>query len=152
MCIIIIAWDWPALMRMPALPYPPHVCHSLVYCPAADNLYVLGFTISVPLKQSRRTDTISRAEIAFEWDVLHGDFYDRVCARMDLDPKEAILGYKFELDPKSSILQLPQNDPHIFDGMLEKIKSRIARARTCTVVLEIHNLVCFIRFNGCTTD
>lgn len=101
----------------------------------------VGFTISVPLKQLSCQDTPSRAEIAFEWDTLFGDFYNRICARMDLDPKDASLGYKFEVDPKKSIIQLPSNDPTAFNTMLEKAKSRIARARTRAVVLEIYDLV-----------
>jgi hypothetical protein len=101
----------------------------------------LGFTVSVPLKSFRRNDTPSRAEITFEWEILYGDFYDRICARMDLDPKEAALGYKFEGDAKKSIIRLPSNDSMTFDTMLDKVKSRIARARTRAVILEIHDLV-----------
>lgn len=106
------------------------------------NDILVGFTVSVPLKQHRSHDTQSRAEIAFEWDTLVGDFYDRVCARMDLDPKDAMLGYKFEVDPKRLIIRLPPNDLVAFNTMLDKVKSRISRARTRSVVLEIHDLVC----------
>ena len=60
---------------------------------------------------------------------------------MDLDPK---LGYKFEVDPKRSIIQLPSNTTIIFDTMLVKTKAHIARARTHAMVLEIHNLVCAV--------
>lgn len=132
------------------LPYL-RVCHSLVYSAIIDNLCVLGFVVSVPLKKSRRNDLMSRAEIAFEWDVLYGDFYDRVCARMDLIPEEAILGYKFDVDSKRNIILLPQNGPDVFNSMLDKTKSRIARARTRAVVLEIHDLVRSIWFSGWTT-
>lgn len=118
---------------------------NLVYG-AAPNIPFPGFNVTVPLKQFRRTDTPSRAEIAFEWDILCGDFYDRICARMDLDPKEAVLGYKFETDTKNSIVRLPSNDPTTFDTMIEKVRSRIARARTRAVVLEIHDLVCTALF------
>jgi hypothetical protein len=65
---------------------------------------------------------------------------------MDLDPKDTMLGYKFEVDAKRSIVQLPLNNPVAFNTMLEKVKSRIARARTHAVVLEIHDLACFICF------
>ena len=93
---------------------------------------------------------MSRAEIAFKWDILYGDFFDRVCARMDLNPEEAILGYKFDADAKRTIIRLPQNGSDVFNLMLDKIKSCIARARTRAVVLEIHDLVCSILFNGWT--
>jgi hypothetical protein len=93
------------------------------------------------LKKLSRQDTLGQAEIIFKWDIPTGDFFDRVCARMDLDPKDAVLGYKFEVDPKKSIIQLPSNDVVAFATMLEKVKSRIARARTRAVVLEIHDLV-----------
>lgn len=136
---------------MLALLYP-HVSPSPFNCAATDNLCALGFIVSVPLKQFRRSDTMSCAEIAFRWDVLYGDFYDRLCARMDLDPKEATLGYKFEPDSKKTIIRLPQDDPDTFNLMLEKIKSRIARARTRAVVLEIHNLVRLIWFDGCPAN
>ena len=98
------------------------------------------------MKRLSLRETPSRAEIAFEWDILFGDFYDRICARMDLDLKDAVLGYKFEVDAKKSIIQLPSNNPIAFNTMLEKVKSRIARARTRAVVLEIHDLVCFVCF------
>lgn len=96
------------------------------------------------MKLVSRRDTPSRAEIAFEWDILFGDFYDRICARMDLDPKDAALGYKFDVDPKKSIIRLPMNNTSSFDTMLEKAKSRIARARTRAVIIEIHDLVRFV--------
>ena len=107
-------------------------------------MYTLGFTVSVPLKQFRHRDTASRAELVFDWNIPYGDFYDQICARMDLNPKDATLGYKFEVDLKRSIIQLPSNTPTVFDTMLVKTKARIARACTRAVVLEIHNLVCSI--------
>ena len=83
--------------------HPSHLSRELYstisYCVSIDNMPVLGFTVSVPLKKSRRNDTVSCAEIAFERDVLYGDFYDRICAGMELEPKDAMLGYKFEVDP-----------------------------------------------------
>ena len=60
---------------------------------------------------------------------------------MDLNPNKAALGYKFEGDPKTSIIQLPPNDPAIFDTMLEKVKSCTKCAQTHAVILEIHDLV-----------
>lgn len=107
---------------------------------------MIGFTVSVPLKLLRRRDTPSRDEIAFEWDIPYGDFYDRICARMDLDPTEATLGYKFDSEAKNRVIRLPPNDSTVFDVMLDKTKSRIARARTRPVLLEIHNLVCLFLF------
>ena len=96
--------------------------------------------------------TVSRAEIAFEWDVFYGDFCDRICVRMQLEPKDAMLGYKFEVDPKKSLIQLPLNNPATFNTMLDKIKSRMARARTRTVFLKIYDLVCFIWMVEVLTD
>ena len=69
---------------------------------------------------------------------------------MDLDPREATLGYKFDALPKKSITRLSPNDPAAFNAMLEKVKSRIAPARTRAMVLEIHTLVCFIWFANLT--
>ena len=128
----------------PSLP-PRKFMFAFVNSPV-DDVLALGFIVSVPLKQFRRNDIPSRDEIAFEWDIPYGDFYDRICARMDLDPKEAMLGYKFTVETKTSIVRLPSNGSAIFNVMLEKIKSRIARARTRPVVLEIHNLVCLFTF------
>ena len=117
-----------------------------------NNIPVLGFTVSVPLKQFRHQDTPSRAEIVFEGDTPYGDVYDRVCAHMDLNPNEAALGYKFEGDPKTSIIWLPPDDPAIFDTMLEKVKSRTKCAWTCAVILEIYNLVRYIYSLGLTVN
>jgi hypothetical protein len=103
-----------------------------------------GFTVSVPLKQLSRRDTPSRVEIAFEWDIPFFNFYDRICAHMDLDPKDAVLGYKFDTDPKKSIIRLPSDGPAAFSTMVEKVRSCIACARSRVVILEIHNLVRFI--------
>ena len=124
-------------------PLPPRESDfSFIYCLPDNNTPALGFTVSIPLKQFRRKDTPSRAEVTFEWDIPYGDFYDRVCARMDLDPKEAILGYKFEVDPKKSIIRLPSDNLTVFNTMLEKTKARIQRARTRAVILQVHDLVC----------
>jgi len=60
---------------------------------------------------------------------------------MDLDPKVAKIGYKFEVDPKRSIIEIRADNTAGYDVMLEKIKDRIARACTRQVILEIHNLV-----------
>ena len=84
--------------------------------------------------------------MTFEWDILYGDFFDRICARMDTDPKDALLGYKFEVDPKRSIVRLASDNSATFNAMLEKTKDRIACARTRAVILEIHDLVLFIWF------
>lgn len=65
---------------------------------------------------------------------------------MDLDPKDAVLGYKFDVDPKKSIIQIPSSDLVAFNTMLDKVKSRIARACTCAVVLEIHDLAHYYLF------
>lgn len=98
------------------------------------------------MKQLSIHDTPSRGEISFQWDILPGDFYDRVCARMDIDLKDGMLGYKFESDAKKSIVRLPSNDLAAFNSMLEKAKSRIRRARTRVVILEIYDLVCLVCF------
>ena len=60
---------------------------------------------------------------------------------MDLDPKDAMLGYKFDIEAKKSIIHLRPDDPVAFSSMLEKVKSRIVRSRHRAVILEIHNLV-----------
>ena len=127
----------------PSLP-PRKLGFRLSYNVTIDDTTILGFTVSVPLKQHRHKDIVSQGEIAFEWEIPFGDFYDHICARMNLDLTEAVLGYKFETDAKKSIICLPSDDLAIFDAMLEKVKSHIACARTCAVVLEIHNLVRFI--------
>lgn len=134
----------PTIPEDPRPSLPPHESESSLVYDIPINNAPTGFTVSVPLKQSRRQDTPSRAEIALEWDILFGDFYDRISARMDLDLKDAVLGYKFKGDSKRSIIRLPSNDLVAFDTMLEKVKSRIACARTRAVVLEIHDLVHFI--------
>lgn len=65
---------------------------------------------------------------------------------MDLNPKDAVLGYKFEVNPKKSIVQLPSNKPTSFNTILEKVKSHMGHACTRAVILEIHNLVIFMLF------
>ena len=117
-----------------------------------NNIPVLGFTISVPLKQFQRQDTPSQAEIVFEGDTPYGDVYDHVCAHMDLNPNKAALGYKFEGDPKTSIIWLPPDDPAIFDTMLEKVKSHTKHAQTRAVILEIHDLVRYIHSHVLTVN
>ncbi|KAF9781634.1 hypothetical protein BJ322DRAFT_1023023 [Thelephora terrestris] len=128
------------LQGIPA-PLFPHMIQNLTSSMGLKNNISIGFTVSVPSKPLGRQDTLSRAEITFEWNVLFHDFYDCICARMDTNMDDAMLGYKFDSDPKKSIIRLPSNNSTAFDTMLEKVKSRITRARTHAVVLEIHNLV-----------
>ena len=71
---------------------------------------------------------------------------------MDLNPNKAALGYKFEGDPKMSIIRLPPDDPVIFDTMLEKVKSHTKCAQTHAVILEIHDLVRYIHSHGLTVN
>ena len=68
------------------------------------------------------------------------DFFERVCANMDVQPADAILGYKFSGGRVSDPANRLANAEDLAQAMSQAI-DKIKRARTREVILEIHNLV-----------
>ena len=57
-----------------------------------------NINVSVPLNTGIVGGTVSRVTLRLALDISFQDFFSRVCARMDLDPLKASLGYKFHTD------------------------------------------------------
>jgi hypothetical protein len=74
-------------------------------------------------------------------DIPFVDFFSRVCARMDLDPLDARLGYKYGSDRARDPPNQLSNEEELRNAM-EKGRNKLRLARTRGVILEIHNLVC----------
>ena len=73
-------------------------------------------------------------------DLPGNDFFERIRANMDLIPANTVLGYKFWGDHVSDLPnQLANAEDHV--QAMARAVEKIRHARTCEVILEIHNLV-----------
>ncbi|KAI6006008.1 hypothetical protein EDD15DRAFT_2359124 [Pisolithus albus] len=96
-------------------------------------------SVSVPLNTGVVGGTVSRVQLRFALDVDFKDFFSRVCAKMDLDPKVAELGYKYHTDrARDPPHQL--SDSEQLSEAFERGRQLMKRARGRQVILEIHNL------------
>ena len=97
--------------------------------------------ISVPLNTQIVKGTATHVNICLALDISFQDFLSCVCACMDLDPLEAYLGYKFHTDRVQDPSHWLFNEKELRFAMSHGAEL-IKHARTCTISLEIHNLVC----------
>ncbi|KAI6140852.1 hypothetical protein BKA82DRAFT_4362785 [Pisolithus tinctorius] len=74
-------------------------------------------SVSVPLNTGVIGGTVSHVQLHFATDIGFDDFFSHICAKMDLDLKEAELGYKYHTDWSNACKHLSRQ-----------------------VILEIHNL------------
>ncbi|KIK12106.1 hypothetical protein PISMIDRAFT_45780, partial [Pisolithus microcarpus 441] len=97
-------------------------------------------SVSVPLNTGVVGGTVSCVQLCFALDVDFKDFFSRVCAKMDLDPKVAELGYKYHTDrvhdPPHQLSDSEQLS-EAFEHGHQLMKWACGRQ----VILEIHNLL-----------
>lgn len=110
-----------------------------------DNLVVMCFTvhniaISVPLNTGAIGGIITRENIVVPTDISFNDLFSRLCAKMDLDPQGAILGYKFNRDLRRAPYTELKGEDDLHVAMARGV-DLIERARKRVVVLEIQNMV-----------
>lgn len=96
--------------------------------------------MSVPLHTGLVGGITTREELNLSTDISFDDFTSQVCTKMDLEPQNAVLGYKFNKDRRRDpYLNLTNADQ--LRAAMAKGADLIERARTRRVVLEIQNLV-----------
>ncbi|KAF8990081.1 hypothetical protein BDQ17DRAFT_1434022 [Cyathus striatus] len=86
-----------------------------------------------PPAQQPREDRVIDTGLPFD------DFYDHICAHMDLQPNDALIGYKFKWD---HVCDAPHrlSSAEEYHTMIEITIGKICHALHRDVVLEIHNL------------
>jgi hypothetical protein len=100
-----------------------------------------SISVSVPLNTADHgTAAAKRTEFNMPLDLEYGDFMSRLCARMDLDKRTAMLGYKYHTDRARNLPHTLSNEEEYRIALKMGI-SLMQRARTRIVVHEIHNLV-----------
>ncbi|THU97007.1 hypothetical protein K435DRAFT_857992 [Dendrothele bispora CBS 962.96] len=97
------------------------------------------FNLSIPVGTDIVRGTISTTSLRLDFTIAFGDFFSRVCAKMELDPLQALIGYKFSDDRVKDPARRLTNDDE-FQDALAKVKDKMRRARTREVVMIIHNL------------
>lgn len=80
--------------------------------------------------------------LRLETNLPYEDFMSRVCANMDLQPDDAMIGYKFDGERVSDPPHQLSNATELEIAM-DKAIHKIQRARKNLVIMEIHNLVRF---------
>lgn len=107
--------------------------------PSAPVIVPSNLTVSLPLNTGVVGGRVSRVQIRVPLDISFEDFFSRVCAKMDLDPADAELGYKYHNDRVRDAPHLLSDAQQLHEA-LERGSLLMQRARSRQVVLEIHNL------------
>ncbi|EDR13469.1 uncharacterized protein LACBIDRAFT_322428 [Laccaria bicolor S238N-H82] len=122
--------DRPENLPAPATPRP---------ATARPQVATTHVDISVPRNTEVENGVVTRLIVRLPTDLPWNDFFDRICANMDLIPANAVLGYKFSGDRISDPPnRLANAEDHV--QAMARATEKIKRARTREVVLEIHNL------------
>ncbi|KIK24467.1 hypothetical protein PISMIDRAFT_98480 [Pisolithus microcarpus 441] len=96
---------------------------------------------SVPQNTGVVGAVVTRSNLRLPCDISFVDFWDRLCAHMDLDPTEAVIGYKFSTDRVGDALRSLANENDLRVA-IDHGQGLVHRARTCKIEVVIHNLVC----------
>ncbi|KAJ2913752.1 hypothetical protein MD484_g6668, partial [Candolleomyces efflorescens] len=95
-------------------------------------------TITIPLNTGIVGGIITRIPLRLPSDIGFPDFFDRVCAKMDLDPTKAQLGYRLAGEPVRNVYRLGMEED--LRTAMDKLLHKMKRARTKEHVLEIENM------------
>ena len=101
---------------------------------------VTHLDFSIPKNTGVISGIVTRSNLHLQTDIKFIDFFDHVCAHMDLVPAEAELGYKFSSDRVGDVPRTLANEQD-FANAIENGQSLVRRARTQKVEILIHNLV-----------
>lgn len=96
--------------------------------------------VSVPCHTGHVSSTTTFEEIILPTNISFGDFYSRVCSKMDLEPQTVSLGFKFNRDLRRDPYRDLTNEHQLRAAMAHGVYL-IQRARKRRVVLEIRNMV-----------
>ncbi|KAF7966489.1 hypothetical protein HWV62_38126 [Athelia sp. TMB] len=135
----------PGYQQPPAtMPAPVH--RMLIFCPfnistrTNSSIQAPNIDVSVPLNTGVVGAVVVRVTLRLPTNIPFEDFFSRICARMDLDPLTASLGYKYASDRVRDPPHQLSNEQELWVAM-EKGVNKIRHARTREVILEIHNLL-----------
>ena len=110
-----------------------------------NNIFLFAFTVhnitvSVPLNTGLVGGITKREQFEVSTDISFEDMFERLCAKMNLNPCNASLGYKFNKDLRRTKYNELTNEDQLRTALARGVEL-IERARTRPVVLEIQNLV-----------
>lgn len=101
---------------------------------------VQAITVSIPLNTGIVGGLVTRRELHLPSNLAFADFYSRICANMDIQPKDASVGYKYHNDKaKDPPRQL--SDVNEYNAMMNEMVRKVLAARSKNPVLFLHNLV-----------
>ena len=83
---------------------------------------------------------VTRVFLRLPSDIIFGDFFSHVCARMDISPTDSLLGYKFSGDPACTLPYRLSNEEELHDAIKKGI-GKMKRSQKHDVFIKIHNLV-----------
>jgi hypothetical protein len=100
-------------------------------------------TLSIPLNTNVVGGIVTYIPLCLPFDLSFEDFFSRVCARMELNPLDAQLGYRFEGDRQQDPTFRLANDEDLQTAKA-RTQDKMRRARTREVVVKLVNLVRFL--------
>ncbi|KAJ2932922.1 hypothetical protein H1R20_g4169, partial [Candolleomyces eurysporus] len=95
-------------------------------------------TVTIPLNTGVVGGVVTRIPLRLPSDIEFLDFFDRVCAKMDLDPTKAQLGYRLAGEPVRNVYRLGTEED--LRTAMDKLLYKMKRARTKEHVMEIENM------------
>ena len=102
--------------------------------------YLSHVDVSIPRNSEVENGIVTRVTNRLPPNLYFNDFFEGICASMDIQPADAVLGYKFSGDRVSDPANRLANADD-FGRATSRAIDKIKRARTREVVFEINNLV-----------
>ncbi|KAJ3978691.1 hypothetical protein F5890DRAFT_1479140 [Lentinula detonsa] len=120
--------------------HPPYYAQSRYYQTIANPANVTQYTVSVPLNTGTVGGIVRRTKLRLPTNLAFNDFFSRICARMDLDPVSACIGYKIVPGQRARDKPYQISNEGEYRAAVTNVVDRIDRARTREVFMEILNL------------
>ncbi|KAJ3738507.1 hypothetical protein DFH05DRAFT_1464590 [Lentinula detonsa] len=118
----------------------PDCTIALLTAIISDTANVTQYTVSVPLNTGTVGGIVRRTKLRLPTNLAFNDFFSRICARMDLDPVSACIGYKIVPGQRARDKPYQISNEGEYRAAVTNVVDRIDRARTREVFMEILNL------------
>jgi hypothetical protein len=97
--------------------------------------------VQIPIKAEALGGMISTRTVSFEKGIGHGDFFDRVCAYMELPRDKARLGYKWNFERRNDLPHRLLTSEDLCEAFDKAVEMSNSKRRRKVVIMEIVNLV-----------
>jgi hypothetical protein len=103
--------------------------------------YIFAVMTRIPLNTTKAGEIVSCRDISFNTDICFDDFFDRICAVMEVGRQSASLGWRFTTDRRADLshrLKTPDDVDGAFKSAVDRMRNKRVGKE---VIIEIINLV-----------